>query len=169
MIITFIIETVICCILFTLITIPYLLKDPLAWFYDYPVEVQERIRSLSLYDGKIPTKRDSNIKKKLPVFVVCLIIFVAMTYYSGATTLISAFIYVYMLWTFVNLYDALVLDTIYFCHSKKVRLLGTEDMVKEYENPKIHWIAFFKGSMIGIVFALLVGILIALLSLIMVT
>jgi len=46
MIITFIIEAVISCILFTLLTIPYLLKDPLAWFYDYPVEVQERIRSL---------------------------------------------------------------------------------------------------------------------------
>ncbi len=166
MIITFIIETIISCILFTLLTVPYLLKNPLAWFYDYPVEVQKRIRSLSQYEGKIPTKKDSDIKKKLPVFVVCLILFVAMTYYSGATTFISAFIYVYLLWMIVNFYDALVLDTIYFCHSKKVRLFGTEDMVKEYENPKIHWIAFFKGSMIGIVFALLVGVVIALLSVI---
>ncbi|MCB2356107.1 hypothetical protein [Clostridium estertheticum] len=169
MIITFIIEAVISCILFTLLIIPYLLKDPLAWFYDYPVEVQERIRSLSQYDGKIPTKKDSDMKKKLPVFVVCLVIFVAITYYSGATTFNSAFIYVYLLWTFVNFYDALVLDTIYFCHSKKVRLPGTEDMVKEYENPKIHWIAFFKGSMIGIAFASLVGGLIVLIPLIMLT
>ncbi|WP_259473469.1 hypothetical protein [Clostridium estertheticum] len=42
-------------------------------------------------------------------------------------------------------------------------------MVKEYENPKIHWIAFLKGSMIGIVFALLVGGLITLIPLIMLT
>ncbi len=164
MVIIFIIETVISCILFTLLTVPYLLKNPLAWFYDYPVEVQERIRSLPQYNGKIPTKKDSDMKKKLPVFVVCMILFVTITYYSGATTFISAFIYVYLLWMIVNFYDALVLDTMYFCHSKKVRLLGTEDMVKEYENPKIHWIGFFKGSMIGIVFALLVGGLIALLS-----
>lgn len=127
MIIKFIIETVITCILFTLFTIPYLLKNPLAWFYDYPVEVQEHMRSLLQYEGKIPTKKHSDIKKKLLAFVVCLILFAAITYYSGATTF---------------------------------------DMVKEYENPKIHWIGFFKGSIIGIVFALLVGCLIALLSVI---
>lgn len=166
MIITFIIETVISCILFTLLTIPYLLKNPLSWFYDYPVEVQERIRSLSQYEGKIPSKKDSDMKKKLPVFVVFLVIFVAMTYCSGARTFFSAFIYVFLLWTIVNFYDALVLDTMYFCHSKKVRLLGTEDMVKEYENSKIHWIGFLKGSTIGIVLALLVGGLIALFSVI---
>ncbi|MBU3186864.1 hypothetical protein KPL45_18780 [Clostridium estertheticum] len=69
----------------------------------------------------------------------------------------------------MNFYDALVLDAIYFCHSKKVRLPGTEDMVKEYENPKNHWIAFLKGSMIGIAFASLVGGLIVLIPLIMLT
>ncbi|WP_242841175.1 hypothetical protein [Clostridium akagii] len=124
------------------------------------------MRSLLQYEGKIPTKKHSDIKKKLPTFVMCLILFAAITYYSGARPFISALIYVYLLWMIVNFYDALVLDTMYFCHSKKVRFLGTEDMVKEYENPKIHWIGFFKGSILGIVFALLVGGLIAVLSVI---
>lgn len=57
----------------------------------------------------------------------------------------------------VNLYDALILDTLYFCHAKRVRFPGTEDMVKEYENPRKHWVGFAQGTLLSIILALLVG------------
>ena len=34
----------------------------------------------------------------------------------------------------VNLYDLVVLDWGIFCHSRKLRIPGTEDMEKEYKN-----------------------------------
>lgn len=51
----------------------------------------------------------------------------------------------------------LVLDIGLFCHSKKLRLPGTEDMDKEYRNPWFHVVGAIKGTAIGAVIALLSG------------
>jgi hypothetical protein len=56
-----------------------------------------------------------------------------------------------------NLYDLIVLDMIIFCHSKKVIIKGTEDMTKEYKNPKHHIIGFVKGICIGIIVSIISG------------
>ena len=42
-----------------------------------------------------------------------------------------------MIWLIIDWYDALVLDSIWFCHSKKVRIPGTEDM-EEYKDYCFH-------------------------------
>lgn len=57
----------------------------------------------------------------------------------------------------VNFYDFLVLDWGHFCHSKKVRIPGTEDMVKEYETPWFHLKGTCKGTVFGVIVALLSG------------
>ncbi|MGG7177409.1 hypothetical protein ACQPU1_07460 [Clostridium paraputrificum] len=51
----------------------------------------------------------------------------------------------------VNLYDMLVLDIGLFCHSKKIRLPGTEDMDKEYRSPLHHVIGAVKGTVVALV------------------
>ncbi|MSC85650.1 hypothetical protein EAI89_17735 [Eubacterium sp. am_0171] len=51
----------------------------------------------------------------------------------------------------------LVLDIGLFCHSKKTRIPGTEDMDKEYRNPRHHIIGAGTGTIIGAVVALLSG------------
>ncbi len=45
----------------------------------------------------------------------------------------------------------------YFCHSKKTRIPGTEDMDKEYRNPWHHIKGAGIGTIIGAVVALLSG------------
>ncbi len=164
MLILFIIECVIVCALFTVVNITYLLKNPLAWFYDYPEEVQARMRTLPQYSDKIPLKKDSNLKKKLPAGILFLIILSAIVWFSGVRNFTMGVLYTFSLSMVVNLYDALILDTCYFCHSKRVRFPGTEDMVKEYKNPRKHWIGFAKGTALGIVLALLVGCVILLIG-----
>lgn len=62
----------------------------------------------------------------------------------------------------VNWFDAFVLDAIFFCHDKHYRIPGTEDMVKEYENPIFHLIGGGKGSVIGLVVSLIVACVISL-------
>ena len=61
----------------------------------------------------------------------------------------------------VNLWDLIAVDWSWFCHSKKVRLLGTEDMAKEYRNPWFHLLGFAKGCVIGAVVSAAAGGLIA--------
>ena len=53
----------------------------------------------------------------------------------------------------MNIYDLIVLDWGVFCHSKKLRISGTEDMEKEYKDYMFH----AKGTCIGIVLGLVVG------------
>ena len=35
----------------------------------------------------------------------------------------------------MNIYDLIVFDLIIFCHSQKLMIPGTEDMIKEYRSP----------------------------------
>ncbi|OZV12819.1 hypothetical protein CIW83_07550 [Tissierella sp. P1] len=57
----------------------------------------------------------------------------------------------------VNLYDLFVLDIGLFCHSKKTRISGTEDMDEAYRNPKHHIRGAIIGTFLGVVVALLSG------------
>lgn len=57
----------------------------------------------------------------------------------------------------VNIYDMIVLDICIFCHSKKTRIPGTEDMDKEYRSPWYHIKGAGIGTIIGAVVALLSG------------
>ncbi|MFT8871269.1 MAG: hypothetical protein ABF868_03150 [Sporolactobacillus sp.] len=153
----FLIECLTVCAVFTVINIAYLLKRPMDWFYDYPEEVQARMRTLPMYQGKIPLKKHSDRNKKIPAGLLFTLMLSAIVWFSGAHHFMAAAGYTFMLFMIVNLYDALVLDTFYFCHSKRVRFPGTEDMIKEYRNPKKHWIGFAKGTVLAAFLAPLVG------------
>ena len=65
-----------------------------------------------------------------------------------------------MLFFVVNIYDMLVLDWGIFCHSKKLRISGTEDMDKDYKDYLFHAKGAMKGTVIGIVVAILSGVII---------
>lgn len=65
-----------------------------------------------------------------------------------------------MLFFVVNIYDMLVLDWGIFCHSKKLRILGTEDMDKDYKDYLFHAKGAMKGTVIGIIVAILSGVMI---------
>lgn len=61
----------------------------------------------------------------------------------------------FVLFFAVNLFDVIVLDIGVFCHSKKLRIAGTEDMEKEYKNYLFHVKGAIKGSVLGILISLL--------------
>lgn len=63
------------------------------------------------------------------------IILAVVAYFSGAKSFSKAYIHVFTLFSVVNIYDMIVLDIGLFCHSKKTRIPGTEDMDKEYRSP----------------------------------
>ena len=55
----------------------------------------------------------------------------------------------------MNIYDLIVFDLIIFCHSQKLMIPGTEDMIKEYRSPWHHIKGAIKGRVIGAFVALL--------------
>ncbi|WP_346886077.1 hypothetical protein [Clostridium sp. UBA4395] len=150
------VECVISCAVFTLIILPSLYKDPIKHIMSYPKEIRDRVENLPQYKDVIKVEEKRHLSVKLIAVLIFAIVLAVVAYYSGAKNFKSAYIHVFILFFVVNIYDMIVLDIGLFCHSKRTRIPGTEDMDKEYKNPWHH----IRGTVIGIV----IGTIVALLS-----
>ncbi|MBR3162155.1 MAG: hypothetical protein IKF19_05435 [Bacilli bacterium] len=154
-----IIESIILCIIFTLMV--YIMsREPIKTLYNYPPKIQERVKSLAEYKNKIPTQENKIITKLFASIIFLIIICIVLRYINGYTTFKESFIYGFILWTIVNLWDLIVLDIIWFCHDKYFIFKGTEDMVDEYHNYLFHIKGFFIGETIALIICFLAGIII---------
>ena len=150
-----ILQCIIACILFTAIMIPPLYKNPINQIMSYPTAIRKRVESLPQYADVIKKTEKKHIFKKIIAVFVFGFILSIIAYLSGAKTFIPAFKHVFILFFVVNIYDMLVLDIGLFCHSKKSIIPGTEDMIKEYQNPWHH----IRGAFIGIIIGAIVSFL----------
>ena len=144
-------ESIVLCVLFT-IMVYIMSREPIKTLYNYPPKIQERVKSLDEYKDKIPTQKNKIFAKSLASIFIITIISLILRYVNGYTTFIKGFGYAFLLWTIVNIYDAVVMDIIWFCHDPYFVFKGTEDMVDEYHNYWFH----IKGSLIGEVLALII-------------
>ena len=156
---TLIIESAVLCLVFTLMV--YLMsRDPLKTVYNYPPKIQERVMSLEEYKDKIPSNENKIVIKLIACIIFLAILAFILKYVNGYDTFIEAFSYGFLLWTIVNLYDAIVLDIIWFCHDKHFVIKGTEDMVEEYHNYAFHLKGFLIGEGLALVICALAGLVV---------
>ena len=146
-----IIESIALCILFT-IMVYIMSRNPIKTLYNYPPKIQERVKTLDEYKDKIHTQKNKVFAKSVASILIIAIISLILRYVNGYRTFIEGFGYGFLLWTIVNIYDAVVMDIIWFCHDPYFVFKGTEDMVDEYHNYWFH----IKGSLIGEVLALVI-------------
>lgn len=154
-----VIESIILCILFT-IMVYIMSRDPIKTLYNYPPKIQERVKSLNEYKGKIPTQENKVVVKLFASLLFLIIICIILRYINGYTTFIESFDYGFLLWTVVNLWDLIVLDIIWFCHDKQFILKGTEDMIDEYHNYLFHIKGFFIGEGLALIICSISGLII---------
>lgn len=160
------IECIVACVLFTLLVAPSVVKNPLAWYHSYPKAIQARIASLPQYEGKIPTQKRNLKKKIISLIIVCLVL-TAVCLLTGKTTFPAAFLNMFAVAMSINLWDLIAMDLLWFCHSKRVRVPGTEDMDKEYRSVGRHFYGFALGTAIAVGAGLVVGGLVELVGLLM--
>ena len=154
-----VIESIILCLLFTLMV--YLMsREPSKTLYNYPPKIQERVKSLKEYKDKIPTNENKIVAKVFASLVFLIILCLVLRYINGYKTFLESFGYGFLLWTIVNLYDAIVLDIIWFCHDKHFVFKGTEDMISEYHNYMFHIKGFFIGEILALIICSLSGLII---------
>lgn len=158
------IECFVACVLFTLMILPSLYKEPIKHIMSYPTEIRKRVESLPQYKDVIQKKEKKHLIVKIIVVFMFAIILAVVAYFSGAKSFLKAYIHVFTLFFVVNIYDMIVLDICIFCHSKKTRIPGTEDMDKEYRSPWHHIKGAGIGTIIGAVVALLSGGMVHLIS-----
>jgi len=154
------IEVIILLGLFTIFAM-LLAINPIKTLFNYPKAIQERVKELEEYKNQIPTNENKIASKMIVSIVIVILVSLILKYINGYDTFIEGFGYSLLIWTIVNIYDALVIDIMWFCHSKKVRFKGTEDMDKEYKNYKFHIIESLKGEFIGLVLCILIGLVIS--------
>lgn len=148
---TIAIESIVLCLVFTLMV--YLMsRDPIKTIYNYPPNIQERVKSLPEYQDQIPTQKNKIAVKCFASLLFVIILSLVLRYVNGCTTFKDAFLTGFLLWTIVNVYDAIVMDIIWFCHDPYFVIKGTEDMTADYHDYMFH----IKGSLIGEVLALVV-------------
>ena len=158
------IECIVCCALFTLIILPAQYKDPVKMIMSYPPKIRERVESLPQYKDTIKQREKAHIGKKIFGLIFFVILFSAVAYLSGCRSFGAAFVHVFVLFLVINIYDLVVLDWGNFCHSKKLRIPGTEDMDKEYKDYFFHVKGALIGTALGLIVALLSGGLVQLIA-----
>ena len=153
------IESLILCLAFTAMV--YIMsRKPINTLYNYPPRIQERVRSLEEYRDKVPTQKNKVTAKLGALVLFTVIMALLLRYVNKCTTFRDAFINGFILWTVVNLYDAIVLDIIWFCHDPYFVFKGTEDMVDDYHDYMFHIRGFFIGEALALVVCLLAALLV---------
>lgn len=155
-----IIECILLCLLFT-IMVYIMSRNPIATLYNYPPKIRKRVESLKEYKEKIPTTKNKIFAKICASLMIIIIVSLILRYVNGYETFKEGFLNSLLIWTVVNIYDALIIDICWFCQSKEFIFKGTEDMIKEYKNYWFHIKESLKGEVIGAFVCIIIGLVIA--------
>ena len=150
-----IIECIAGCLLFSLVILPPLYKNPLSQIISYPTAIRKRVEQLPQYADIVSSINRRRIAIKIIGIFFLALLFVPLTYFSGDATFFSAFLHIFIIAFAINIYDLVILDICIFCHSKKLMIPGTEDMTEEYRNPMHHIRGAGLGTAISIIIAAL--------------
>jgi len=155
----FLIESVCVCLIFSALILPQMFcGDPLKQVFNYPPKIVERCLQLGLITEKQTIHSWRVIALKTVVsLVIALAVALVVYFVNKAHCFWDAFIVSYALWNVGNWYDAIVIDCLIFCHSRRVVIPGTEDMTDEYRNYAFHLKQGLVGMLIGLVVAAAVG------------
>lgn len=154
-----VVECIVLCFVFTLM-VYVMSRNPIATLYNYPQKIQERVKSLGEYKNKIPTTKNKIVAKLSFAIVIVILVSLILRHINGYTTFIECFGYSLLIWTIINIYDAVVIDILWFCHSPEFVFKGTEDMIKEYHNYWFHIKESLRGEVIGAVVCIVIGLVI---------
>ncbi len=114
------IESLIGILLFTILIVSLMLKNPLTSVGDYPPAIREKCMELGLIEKREQRfTRADILRKGISLLAFVFIFAVVLKQFNGANTFWKGFRDSYLIWLIIDWYDALVLDCIWFCHSKK--------------------------------------------------
>ena len=153
------IESLILCLFFT-IMVYIMSRNPIKTLYNYPPNIQKRVKSLKKYKNKIPTQKNKVIAKVFASILFLIILCLILKNLNGCDTFAKCFKQGFLLWTIVNLYDLIVLDIIWFCHDRHFVFKGTEDMIDDYHDYGFHIKGFFIGEVLAIIICILAGLIV---------
>lgn len=166
MIVKIIIESIIYSLLYSaFMLILFNMQGAKHQLYNYPPAIKKRV-----IEKGIITQEQLNINakknKSIGVLVMVLLCIIIICAVNKEKTFFAGFLQSYIFFNVFSLFDALIIDTIWFCHSKWWVILGTEDMTEAYHDYAFHWKWFFLGFVSSIPLSVIAGGIVALIGLI---
>ena len=150
------------CLLFTVTVMIGTKKNPISGLHNLPLDIQEKVHSLTEYEGKLERilSTSERIIKKLPAVIVLLVLFVGIVYLAGARTFWQGFGYTFGLWAVIKIYVTLVLNCGWYAHTPAAWISGTEDMKSSYQNYKFYLSSIPRSLLAGAIVGVINGVLI---------
>lgn len=159
---TFLIECVVACVLFTVMLEILSAGRREVFMNDYPPVVTDRLRGLGLVSEKPPTRKSDVIRKSVAVVIYAVLFALVLRFINGITTFWSAAVTSYLLWLVVDWYDFLVVDILMAPFDKFYKLAKVSAVDKSAV--WFHCKASLRGMVLGLAFAPVVGLIVMMLG-----
>lgn len=111
-------------------------------FYAYPPAVQTKIRNNSKLNGMIPKKH--TLRSAFLYLLLFTVLFCLIAWIFGMHDFWKTFICFLIMGEGLNLFDLVVVDALWWRHTKRIRFLGIED-AGDYQSMKTHLASFWRG------------------------
>ena len=157
----FVFECIIACILFTAALEIVSAGRKEIFTNDYPPVVTEKLCELNLIAEKPPAKKSDIIRKLIAVIVYAVLFALVLRFINGITTFPKAVLTAYLLWLVVDWYDFLIVDIFMALFDKFYKMAKVSLLDKSAV--WFHFKASARGMVIGLAFALAVGLIVMLL------
>ena len=156
----FLIESIVACVVFTLLIKLISHNRHEVFTNDYPPVVTDKLRELGLIAENPPVKKKDIIRKLTAMIVFAVLFALLMRHVNGIETFWEAALTVYGLWLVVDWYDFLVMDILLAPFDKFYQKSG----VSAFDKSAVwfHFKGSLRGMVLGIFCALLVGMLVSL-------
>lgn len=157
----FLMESVAACAVFTLLIKLISHNRQEVFTNDYPPVVTNKLRELGLIAEKPPAKRKDIIRKLTALVIFAILFALLMRHVNGITTFGEAALTVYGLWLVVDWYDFFVMDILLAPFDKFYKASG----VSAFDRSAVafHFKGSVRGMALGIICAVLVGLIVPLL------
>lgn len=155
-----IIEMIILMVLFTAAVL-FGSKNPLDTVYDMPQPIIDRCLELGLIDEtKKADSKETRLKKLAAALIMAPVLALILYFVNGAENFLQEFLVSYIIWLVIDWYDCIVIDWGWVCHSRKIIIPGTEDLVDSYKDYRFHAIGSLKGMVLGLPVCVIAGLLV---------
>lgn len=156
----FAIESIVACLLFTLMVKIATTKKREAFVNDYPPVVADKLRKVGLIAEESPAKKTDIIRKLIAFIIFAVLFALPLRYINGIETFLEGMLTAYALWLVVDWYDFLVLDVLLAPFDKFYKVSGVSAFHKSAV--WFHFKASLRGMVIGAVLSPIVGLLVML-------
>lgn len=156
----FLIESTAACTIFTLLLHLVMMNRQTAFVNDYPPVVTDILRHIGLIVEKPPARKKEIIRKLIALIVYAVLFALVLHYVNGIDDFWEAAMTAYGLWLVVDWYDFFVIDILLAPFDKFYKASSISAFDKDAV--LFHFKGSLRGTVIGIVFAPIVGLLVIL-------